>query len=553
MDQARLIIAIALSFLVFIAWNFFFVDKKKVGQPKPVKQAEQKVKEDLKTYKEAKTDADTTPLREEAPWQSRRPAKTITVNLPLYTVKISEKGAVFKSFVLKKYRERLEGDSPLLEMISQDLSDGTVRVGFVDNSLIGFNEAVFHANIEGDAIDVTNESREISFSWVSPQGVVVIKKFSFSPTSYLIGLSVIVKNGSNQTIKDNLALTLSRIEPEKVTRIGFEGPCAFIDNDLEQIKTKKIKDENVYSGKINWISILDRYFISAIIPEEPIKASMRLYFEEEKLLQNQFVQPVSVIEPQTQKVFSYQLFFGPKSMKVLRDVGYDLDKAVNFGYFDFLAKPFVRIMNFLYNHFIPNYGIAIIILTLLTKIILWPLGNKSYKSMNEMKKIQPLVTEIREKHKNDKKRMNEEMMGLYKTYKVNPAGGCLPMVVQIPVFFALYRMLYEAIELRHAPFFLWITDLSAPDRLFRFNIEQIPFMQPPYGIPVLTVIMGATMFLQQKMQPPPGDPTQAKMMMMMPIVFTVIFVNFSSGLVLYWLVNNVLSIGQQYYVSKKKA
>jgi len=553
MDQARLIIAIALSFLVFIAWNFFFVDKKKVEQPKPVKQAEQKVKEDLKTYKEAKTDADTTPLREEAPWQSRRPAKTITVNLPLYKVKISEKGAVFKSFVLKKYRERLEGDSPLLEMISQDLSDGTVRVEFVDNSLIGFNEAVFHANIEGDAIDVTNESREISFSWVSPQGVVVIKKFSFSPRSYLIGLSVIVKNGSNQTIKDNLALTLSRIEPEKVTRIGFEGPCAFIDNELEQIKTKKIKDENVYSGKINWISILDRYFISAIIPEEPIEASMRLYFEEEKLLQNQFVQPVSVIEPQTQKVFRYQLFFGPKSMKVLRDVGYDLDKAVNFGYFDFLAKPFVRIMNFLYNHFIPNYGIAIIILTLLTKIILWPLGNKSYKSMNEMKKIQPLVTEIREKHKNDKKKMNEEVMGLYKTYKVNPAGGCLPMVVQIPVFFALYRMLYEAIELRHAPFFLWITDLSAPDRLFRFNIEQIPFMQPPYGIPVLTVIMGATMFLQQKMQPPPGDPTQAKMMMMMPIVFTVIFVNFSFCLVLYWLVNNVLSIGQQYYVSKKKA
>ncbi len=553
MDQARLIIAIALSFLVFIAWNFFFVDKKKVGQPKPVKQTEQKVKEDFKPPKEAKTDADTTFLREKAPLQPRRPAKTITVNLPLYTVKISEKGAAFKSFVLKKYREKLEADSPLLEMISQDLPDGTVRLGFVDNSLIGFNEAVFHANIEGGTVDVTNESREISFSWVSPQGVVVVKKFSFSPSSYLIGLSVIVKNGSNQPVQDNLALTLARFGPEEVSRIGFEGPAAFINNELEQIKTKKIKDKNVYSGQISWISIQDRYFISAIMPEEPIEADIRLYFEEEKLLQNQLIQPASVIEPETQKVFKYQLFFGPKSMKVLKDVGYDLNKAVDFGYFDFLAKPFVWIMNFLYNNFIPNYGIAIIILTLLTKIILWPLGNKSYKSMNEMKKIQPLVTEIREKHKNDKKRMNEEVMGLYKTYKVNPAGGCLPMVVQIPVFFALYRMLYETIELRHAPFFLWITDLSAPDRLFRFNIEHIPFMQPPYGIPVLTVIMGATMFLQQKMQPPAGDPTQAKMMMMMPIVFTVIFINFSSGLVLYWLVNNVLSIGQQYYVSKKKA
>jgi YidC/Oxa1 family membrane protein insertase len=148
--------------------------------------------------------------------------------------------------------------------------------------------------------------------------------------------------------------------------------------------------------------------------------------------------------------------------------------------------------------------------------------------------------------------MNEEVMALYRTYKINPLGGCLPMVVQIPVFFALYRMLYQAIELRHAPFFLWINDLSAPDRLFNFGFS-IPLMQPPYGIPVLTLIMGATMILQQKMSPPMGDPMQAKMMMLMPVVFTFIFINFSSGLVLYWLVNNVLSIAQQYYIQRKYA
>jgi YidC/Oxa1 family membrane protein insertase len=172
--------------------------------------------------------------------------------------------------------------------------------------------------------------------------------------------------------------------------------------------------------------------------------------------------------------------------------------------------------------------------------------------MAQMKKIQPLMSEIKEKYKDDKKKMNEEMMALYKTYKVNPLGGCLPMVVQIPVFFALYRMLYGAIELRHAPFIWWINDLSAPDRLFRFDFH-VPFMQPPYGIPVLTIIMGVTMFIQQKMSPPAGDPTQAKMMMLMPIVFTVIFINFSSGLVLYWLVNNVISMVQQYYIQKKNA
>jgi YidC/Oxa1 family membrane protein insertase len=172
--------------------------------------------------------------------------------------------------------------------------------------------------------------------------------------------------------------------------------------------------------------------------------------------------------------------------------------------------------------------------------------------MNDMKRMQPLMTEIREKYKDDKKKMNEETMALYRTYKINPMGGCLPMVVQLPVFFALYRMLYQAIELRHAPFFGWINDLSAPDRLFQFGFS-IPFMEPPYGIPVLTIVMGATMFLQQKMSPPPGDPTQAKLMMFMPLIFTVIFINFSAGLVLYWLINNIFSIAQQYYIQKKYA
>jgi YidC/Oxa1 family membrane protein insertase len=170
--------------------------------------------------------------------------------------------------------------------------------------------------------------------------------------------------------------------------------------------------------------------------------------------------------------------------------------------------------------------------------------------MNEMKKLQPIMEKIREKYKDDKKKMNEEIMGLYKTYKINPLGGCLPMVAQIPVFFALYQMLYGTIELRHAPFFGWIRDLSAPDRLFRFGFE-IPYMEGPTGIPVLTIIMGGTMLLQQKLAPPVGDPTQAKMMMFMPIIFTIIFINFSSGLVLYWLVQNTLSIAQQYYVTKK--
>lgn len=552
MDQGRLFIAIVLSIIVFIVWDYFFVDKKAVQQPKQGQETLQEQQQAPDALKKQGVIKETPVAAKGIPPQSAKPARAIKVNLPLYSVIISEKGAVFKSFILKNYRQNVDVDSPLMELISKDLPGGTVRLGLFENSVQGMEDSVFSANIEKESIDIYDKPREISFSWTSPQGVAVEKRFLFSPESYLIDLNVVIQNGSNQVIRDNLTLTLARLQPNKKSRYGFEGPSALINNELEQIKTKKIKGKAVYPGVLNWIAIQDRYFMSAIIPTETVEASMNLSLSENKVLSNQYVQPASVINTGTQKNFKYKIFFGPKSIKILKELENDLVKAVNFGLFDVIAKPCVWIMDFLYDNFVSNYGVAIIILTLLTKILLWPLGNKSYKSMSEMKKIQPLMADIKEKYKGDKKKMNEEMMGLYKTYKVNPLGGCLPMVVQIPVFFALYRMLYEAIELRHAPFFWWITDLSAPDRLFRFDFS-IPLMEPPYGIPVLTIIMGATMFLQQKMSPPMGDPAQAKMMMLMPIVFTFVFINFSSGLVLYWLINNIISMAQQYYVTKKNA
>ncbi len=555
MEQARLFIAIALSLLIFIMWNFFFAEKTIDQPPKQVQQKEQKTDNKPailpEILKEGTIVADKSSLSSKIPALPVKPSRIVTVKTPLYKVKISEKGAVFKSYVLNNYRKTMDADSPLLEMISPDIPDGTIRLGFAGNSLGGLDDAVFSADLDEDSVDIYKKSKAISFIWTSPQGVVVEKKYLFSPENYMIDLSVTINNFSSETFKDSLILSLVRPAKIEESRYGFAGPSALINNKLKQIKTKKIKDKNIYTGKVKWVAVQSRYFMSAIIPDEPVDAGMHLYIDD-NILQNQYLQPESVIDSGVKHVFKYKLFFGPKSMKVLKGLDYDLVKAVHFGMFDIIAKPCVWIMNFIYDHFIPNYGVAIILLTLFTKVILWPLGNKSYKSMAEMKKIQPLMAEIKAKYKDDKKKMNEEVMGLYKTYKVNPMGGCLPMVAQIPIFFALYRMLYEAIELRHAPFFWWINDLSAPDRLFRFDVS-IPFMQPPYGIPVLTIIMGASMFIQQKMSPPMGDATQAKMMMLMPLVFTVMFINFSSGLVLYWLVNNIISMAQQYYIQKKQA
>jgi YidC/Oxa1 family membrane protein insertase len=553
MEQARLFIAIALSFLVFLLWHFFAPRPTEKKQPQDIEATQKTVAREKPYVKEKVAEI----LEEEslAAKEIKKPAKIIRkidIETPLYAVKLSAKGAVIKSFLLKDYRERVEKVSSRKELVSQKAEGETVLLTFDGQDPLELKDAVFSINTSSDAVDVLEKTQEINFSWTSDQGIVVEKKYIFSPKTYLIGLQITVKNGSNDSFRKRLVLTLKKSFSEDKTIYGFEGPSALINNKLEQIKLKKIKDQNLYNGELKWIAVQGRYFLSSLIPKKVTNASMRLYLNENDILAAQYLQPESEVKPGTQHTYEYQLFFGPKSTKVLSKYDNDLDKVINFGWFDFLAKPCLWVMNFLYDQFIPNYGVAIIILTLLTKIILWPLGTKSYKSMNQMKKLQPLIKEIREKYKNDKKKLNEETMALYRTYKINPLGGCLPMVVQIPVFFALYRMLYEAIELRHAPFFLWINDLSAPDRLLRFNFS-IPFMQPPYGIPVLTLIMGASMLLQQKMSPPMGDPTQAKMMMFMPIVFTVIFINFSSGLVLYWLVNNVVSILQQQYISKKYA
>jgi YidC/Oxa1 family membrane protein insertase len=553
MDHVRVILAIALSFLVFIVWQFLFASKE------PVRRAEQSATVPSTAEEKIATEKPYAQKQEAEKGTEAQPSapavkvgRTITVDTPLYRIEFLEDGAAVKSIVLKKYREHVDKDSPLKQLVAPVLEDGTDLVRFVPNGQPELKDAVYTAETAAQRIDVADKAQDLVFTWNAPDGVVVEKSFRFDPKTYLIGLTVAIKNGGTKPLTGRLALTLNSIIPKVKRAYGFEGPSAYINNELQQVDIKDIEDKNTFEGVIDWIAIQTRYFMTSIIPESPTDASFHLISKENNLVVAQLILPETTINSETQQSFKFELFQGPKSMSLLDSYGYNLGKAVNFGMFDILAKPCLWLMNFIYHNLIPNYGVAIIILTLMTKILLWPLGTKSYKSMSDMKKLAPLIKEIKEKYKDDRKRVNEETMALYRTYKINPLGGCLPMLVQIPVFFALYRMLYEAIELRHAPFFLWINDLSAPDRLFRFNFS-IPFMDPPYGIPVLTLVMGATMFFQQKMSPPMGDPTQAKMMMLMPVIFTVIFINFSSGLVLYWLVNNIVSISQQYYITKKHA
>ncbi|MCP4668826.1 MAG: membrane protein insertase YidC, partial [Deltaproteobacteria bacterium] len=331
---------------------------------------------------------------------------------------------------------------------------------------------------------------------------------------------------------------------------SFVGLAILVNDELEELDIEEPSESDAYKGRVEWMAYEDEYFISAIIPEAT-EGSFRGRLAPSGMLSGRYVSPPVSLGALAQISSRYTLYFGPRDLAVLKGLEKNLDRAVNFGWTDIIARPLLYLLRF-FNQYIHNYGVSIILLTILIKILFWPLTHKSYKSMKEMQKLQPRMAKLREKYKDNKQQLNKEMMALYKTYKVNPMGGCLPMVIQIPVFFALFRLLGSAIELRHAPFTLWIKDLSAPDRLFNFPFT-IPLMEPPYGIPVLTLLMGASMFIQQKMTPTPGDPTQAKIMMFLPVIFTFLFINFPSGLVLYWLVNNILSIGQQYRIHRRPA
>ena len=560
MEQMRLLLAIVLSFLVFVVWQWLVVEPEMAKQPaEQATLAERTVTPEETQTSTPKPDAGTesaqenksTPLPQARPTVANRESRQIRVETPLYTAVFTEKGAALDDLVLKDYRESTGKDSPLKDMIAEPARNISFKAGWKGQGLPGMESALYDLGTSNDEIQVQDAPQTIEFRYTNAEGITVRKEFTFRPDSYLIGMTVTITNQSGAALDGKPTVKIANVVEDPSSRITFEGPMALMGNSLEEIKIKELAKKPELEGSFRWVGITDRYFMTVLIPEEPIDGAVKMEQVGEDMVISTLILPETSIAQGENKSFSYKSFIGPKDTEMLAKANYDLSKAVNFGMFDLLAKPFLWIMNQIYK-VIPNYGIAIILLTLMTKIILWPLGNKSYKSMNDMKRMQPLMAEIKEKYKDDKKKMNEETMALYRTYKINPMGGCLPMIVQLPVFFALYRMLYQAIELRHAPFFGWINDLSAPDRLFHFGFS-IPFMQPPYGIPVLTIVMGATMLLQQKMSPPPGDPTQAKMMMFMPIIFTVIFINFPAGLVLYWLTNNIFSIAQQYYIQKKFA
>lgn len=547
--EKKTILAFVLSLAVLIAWSVLFA-------PKPAQKTEPSTKEETVQSQPAPT---ASPQPAPAVQKMERPAgsmastaeeKEVVVETPLYRAVFSSTGASIKSFKLKKYHLTADSDSPLV-----DLAHGQaplVTIQFDPAGKKDTNPVVYHVDENSLTMEAGASPRELTFRATTSDGLLLQQTFRIDPDHYAIEHGLTVSNPLEKPVEGILKARIANLPPKESTSYySFIGITLLLNNKYEEIASTDLKNEKSLSGLIAWISYQEDYFMTAFVPEAESQSNFLGRTLASGVLEGTWSAALQPIPTGNQFSTRSTLYMGPRDLDILKVIGRKLDLAIDFGWTDIIAKPLLYLLRF-FNQYTGNYGIAIILLTILIKILFWPLTHKSYKSMKEMQKIQPLMAKIREKYKDNKEMMNKEMMSLYKTYKVNPMGGCLPMVIQIPVFFALFRILGNSIELRHAPFVLWINDLSAPDRLFHLPFT-IPYMTPPSGIPVLTLLMGASMFIQQKMTPTPGDPMQAKIMLLMPVIFTFMFINFPSGLVLYWLVNNVLSIGQQYRIIKRAA
>lgn len=545
MDK-NVILAFVLSIAVFALYFLFMAPQEPVPQPgtKAAQPSPGKKEVAPSPPLAAPADPEKQKVQDAKP---RLSGKDIPVKTKWFEALFSEQGGTLKSLKLTAYKERL-GEKAFKEMIQvQETGPYPLQLEWVKKTQTPLDQVIYKADRTSLELTPQQPQGTLTFRSVSPQGITLIKTYTLTYDSYRIGLALKVVNAASQPLDDNLALLFeNKFLKTDAAAAAFQGQLTFVNGKYEEKSIDKFDKETVLTGKIGWGALADTYFMGALVPlDSQGIASLKTSRPAPDQIRTAFILPPINLPAGSDKTFQVALYFGPRDIDILKPLNLQLEQAVNFGYFDILAKPLLWVLKF-FNNYLHNYGWAIILLTILVKIVFWPLTHKSYKSMKDMQKLQPKMAKIREKHKDNREKMNQEMMALYKTYKVNPMGGCLPMVIQIPVFFALYSLLGYAIELRQAHFFLWINDLAAPDRL----PIGVPIPYVGDGIPVLTLLMGASMFIQQKMTPTTGDPTQAKLMLFLPVVFTFMFINFASGLVLYWLVNNVLSIGQQYYINK---
>jgi len=555
--EKKTILAIVLSMVVIMIWQSMFAPpaKKRVPTEEPAE----------KRVTEISREEGSTEERAIGVEEGETEVRDVMVETPLYRAIFTTEGGRLKSWRLKEYKDRVktvvlwrrvEDPEPKeVEMVAVESSDELpLATEFEVEGTEGRN-VVFEAD-RGELLLEERDEGSITFIARLGGGVDIVKRYRFHGSEYRVDLDVEVINRGTTNVNPEMSLSWYGMVG-RASRYTFAGPSVLSETGVERLKTKEIQKGRQFTGDIRWMADENNYFVSLIAPRkmDDVTVDVReregsergkgLGFESRMTFYKGRVAPGERVES------SFLIYVGPKLPELLKGLEVEGEKAINFGkYLGSIEKILLWFLE-LAHDVTGNYGVAIIILSILLKVIFWPLSRRSYRSMQEMQKIQPEMKMLQEKYKEDKQRLNQEMMALYKRRKVSPVGGCLPMLVQFPFLIALYKALPLSFNLRHAPFVLWLRDLSAADTFFVDQLTLPLLGNTPVG--PLPLLMGVSMLIQQKMSPTMGDPRQAKMMMIMPVMFIFIFLNFPSGLVLYWFVQNLLTIGEQYLTRRGRS
>lgn len=541
-----------LSYFMFLAWQD---DHKKLEQKTKETPIEQQLSTStIPTPTESKSPSSAIPEVEvgdvkTVKEQQKQTTKAnensiITVTTSVLEIKINQVGGDIVSAKLLKYPQEKDHPETPVTIFTNDNG----RIYIAQSGLIGKNtpdgsnkKATFISPQKNYQIK-DKDFIEVPLKWVNPQGIVFTKKYTFSRDSYDIKLDYEVFNQSNQKFNTRLFTQLYRDQlgtEESKSGVGmrsFLGAAYSTDETLyEKLSFDDFADDKIkVTTKDGWVAIIQHYFVAAWVPEDKTKNEIYSLNVGKNVVIG-LVQKTEAVLPGEKKDFKAQLYVGPKNQQALAKIAKGLDLTIDYGILWWIGQPIFAILKFLHS-LVGNWGVAIILVTMVVKAMLYPLSNAQYRSFGKMRKIQPKMQALKERYGDDRQKMGQETMKMYKKEGVNPLGGCLPLLIQMPVFFALYWVLMESVEIRQAPFIFWIHDLSMKDPLF-----------------ILPILMGLSMFLMQKMQPTAAnmDPMQQKIMQFMPVVMTVFFLFFPAGLVLYWVVNNTLSIIQQTYVTRK--
>ncbi|MGH6989205.1 MAG: membrane protein insertase YidC [Stellaceae bacterium] len=570
MDQQRnLILAVVLSVAILIGFEYFIAPK--VTPPKPAATHSQTMTPSGATKSQAAAPAK--PVIPPAVMLHEALGKSPRVKIATEKLQgsIDLVGARLDDLTLTQYHETWRKSSPLVQLLEPE---GTARPYFTEFGWVPAPGA--HLKVPTAATrwqEVGNNAltfdHPVTLRWRNGAGLTFLRRIAVDD-NYMFTITQTVENHTGQAVTLYPYGLVSRggKTPVQETRYQHVGPIGVMDGTLHDIDYSDLspgKPEK-YRTTGGWFGLTDPYWLVSLIPYQQESVTVRFSKVPNphgRLYQVDYTGSAHTVAPGKTLAIANRMFAGAKEVHLLDNYEANLhiprfDRAIDFGWFYFLTKPIFLILDFLYLH-IGNFGLAILVFTLGVKLLFFPLANRSYRSMSKMKLLQPEMKALKERLGSDKTRLNQEMMALYKRHGANPVSGCLPMVIQIPVFFALYKVLYVAIEMRHAPFYGWIHDLSAPDPTSIFNFFGLaPWAVPPHlgvlaflSIGAWPIIMGVSMFLQQRLNPTSADPMQAKMFMILPIVFTFMLAHFPAGLVIYWAWNNTLSMCQQWLILRQ--